>query len=323
MHRFLLSFRCGQMVGSCVVLGIFGLLSASMLWAQDEEKVSPYDQLWQQVSALLEVREYASALELITDAEADSELKNFRSELKADRKDIEGLQRLATLVQDQAKKMKAGDQLKIGSTEYKVVKVVSDAQGDRLVLESTSSSSKTEKTLAQLDAKSWLSLAQPKLTTSAEDRYVVGMYQASVEHGDRKAAKETLNLAASDKISVTHWTARIEAEAQAIEDEKSTKKAALDDRILGTWRLVIGEGKRQRQLNITFMPRGKTDNRTSTWRKVAESDYVLSAPNGATARLTLRANGEGLRGKMANGAPVHGTRQSKAKRGQPTSAKRD
>jgi hypothetical protein len=292
---------------------MLGLLAGSMSQAEDDLG-SPYDQLWQQISALLEVREYASAQELIEEAESDPEMSRFKDRLKTDRKDIEELHRLATIVQEEAKKLKAGDPLKIGSTEYKVVRFVSDAKGDRLILESVTSSSKTEKTLAQLDPKAWLALAQPKLTTSAANRYRIGMFLASVEHGDRKAAREALNLAAAEKISVTHWTARIDAEAKAAEEERTAKKAALDDRILGTWRIVIGEGKGEKRFNITFRPKGKTDNHTSTWRKVSESDYVLSAPKGATMRLNMGPKGEGLKGKLANGTHVQGFRQSKAKR---------
>ena len=300
-------------LGSVCLVGLIGLVLTSTAAAQDDDG-SPYDQLWQQVSALLEVREYASAAELIKDAQSESDLASYKDRLRVDAEDVEELHRLATIVQKEAQKLKSGDKLKVGSTEYKVVKVVSDAQGDRLVLESTGTSSKTEKTLAQLDPKSWLSLAQPKLTTSAEDRYVVGMFHASVEHGDRKAAREALNLAASDQIPVTHWTARIDAEAKAAEEARTSNKKALRDRILGSWRLVIGEGKRERRLNITFQPRGKTDNRTSTWRKVGDRVYVLSAPNGSTMRLNMKAKGEELQGQMANGAPVHGIRQAKGKR---------
>lgn len=298
---------------SLVAVGLIGLLSMASVRA-DETAGSPYDQLWQQVSALLEVREYASALELITDAESDADLKKFRSELKTDRKDIEGLQRLAGLVKDQASKLKPGDPLKVGSTEYKVVKFVSDAQGDRLVLESSTSSTRTEKALAQLDPKAWLALAQPQLKTSAEDRYIVGMFQASVEHGDRKAARQALNLAAEDKISVTHWTARIDAEVKALEDERNAKKAALDDEILGSWRLVIGDGKKEKKINITFRARGKTDLRTSTWRKTSDGQYVLSFPTGGTARFRLVQNNEKIKGNMANGDPIRGAHQAKDKR---------
>ncbi len=283
-------------------------------YSEDADKSEAYQGVWQQVAQLLEVREYASALELVTDAENESGLAPFRDRLQTDRKDIEALQHLASLVKEQAAKLKAGESLKIGATEYKVVKFISDTQGDRLVLKSANSSTESEKALAALDPKAWIALAQPRLTTSAEDRYILGMFQASVEHGDRKAARQALNLAASDGATVTHWTARIDAEVQAQEDERLAKKAQAFDRILGTWRMVIGEGKGERRMNITFLPRGKTDQRTSTWRKSGENDYVLSSGKGATARLSMGPKGEALKGKMANGAPVHLQRQAKAKR---------
>lgn len=311
------SLRKFLSVCATMMLVIAGLASDSVVspvMGDESDKSFSYDQVWQQVSQLLAVREYSSAAEVIEDAEQDSDLKSFRDRLALDRKDIERLQYLAAQVREQASKLKPGDPLKVGSTEYKVVRFVTDAAGDRLELESSTSSSKTEKALAQLDPKSWLALAQPKLTTSAEDRYIVGMFQASVEHGDRKAARQALNLAATDKISVTHWTARIDAEAQAIEDERDAKKAALDDKILGTWRMVIGEGKGERRINITFRPRGKTDNQTSTWRKAGEDRYVLSAPKGGTAHFKLGPKGEGFKGTLANGTPVKGFRQAKAKR---------
>ena len=304
-----------------LVLGAW-VFAAQNAVAQDAPE-SPYEQVWNQVSALLEVREYSSAEEVIKEAQGEAGLSRFKDQLQTDLRDVTELKRLAKLVQDQAKKLKTGDTVKIGSTEHKLVKFVSDAQGDRLVLESTSGSSKTEKTLGKLDAKSWLALAQPVLTNSAEDRYVGVMYHASVHHGDGKVGQEALNLAASDKISVTHWTARIEAEAKELEEEKSAKKAALDDPLLGSWRMVIGEGKKERRINITFLPKGKTDNSTSTWRKVDLDSYALSAPNGGTAKFSLVQNGEVFKGRMANGARVYGTRQSKAKRGQPNSAKRN
>ncbi len=281
--------------------------------AQDDEQ-SPYDGLWDQVSQLLEAREYSSALAVITDAQDEPEMKKYKAQLEVDEADLKELQRLAKIVRDQASKLKAGDPIKVGSTEYKVVKFISDAQGDRLQLESPNSSSKTEKTLAQLDPKAWLALAEPKLSTTAEDRHMVGMFQASVERGDRKAARQALNLAAEAKIPVSQWTARMDAEVQAAQDEKSAKKAALDDKILGTWRFVIGEGKGQRRFNITFRPRGKTDARTSTWRKAGGDHYKLTFPGGGTAHLEMGPRGEGMKGKMANGAPVHAQREAKSKK---------
>lgn len=295
----------------------FGLLAFTLSTpaiSQESEAQTPYDSVWQQVSQLLGVREYASALEVIADAENDSGLRAFREQLQIDRKDIQGLQKLAGLVKDRLTTFKEGDALKIGNSEYKFGRFVSDAQGDRIVLNSTADSSKSEKTLSQLDPKTWISLAEPKLSNSAEDRYIAGMFLASVEQGDRQAARQALNLAAAEKIPVSHWISRIEAEAKAREDELGAKKAELDDPILGTWRFVIGDGKRERRLNITFRARGKTDLKTSTWRKVKDDEYVISFPNGASARVNLGPKGEGVKGKMANGTPVKGLRQSKAKR---------
>lgn len=303
--------------GVQVVLWVAGVIAsislASASLGAETDALSPYDRLWRQISQLLEVREYRAALEVISDGETDPDLKAFKERLEVDRRDIQALQRLPMLVKEHFEKLNAGDPVKIGNVEYRFGRFVADAQGERIIVEAAGNSSPVEKGLNQLDPKSWLALAQSGLSTSAEDRYLVGMFHASVEHGDRKAARQALNLAA-EKVPVTHWIARIEAESKARDDARTAKRIEREDPILGLWRVVIGEGDKQKRFNLVLRPDGKTDFRTSTWRKSKDEDYVLSFPNGATARISLGPRGERFKGSMANGTSVVGTRQAKTKK---------
>ncbi|MEK6262732.1 MAG: hypothetical protein AABP62_29395, partial [Planctomycetota bacterium] len=226
--------------------------------ADDKEAgETPYATLWSQVEQLLEDREYGSAADLIADAETDPDLASFKTQLATDRKDVDVLQRFAKLVKDQAVGLKAGAPLKVGAIDYTVVEFIDDAKGERLVLTTAKNPARVEKTLTELDYRTWIELTQSKLSTSAEDRYMLGVYLAAC-NGNRKEARQTLNLAAADGKSVSHWTARLDAEAQATEAAKAAKKAIRDDPVLGTWRIVIGDqGKPQRLVNSTFRADGR------------------------------------------------------------------
>lgn len=291
--------------------------SAAVGWAaqedDDKSRESAYVVLWRQVSQLLGDREYGSAAGLIEDSENDPEFSQFRDQLARDRKDIAELQRFADIVKAQAAKLKSGDTIKLGSSTYKVVKYTSDAQGNRLALQGQNSSTPIEKTLNELDYQSWIDLTQSKLTTSPIDRYLLGMYLATVDRGNRKDARQTLNLAAADKIAVSHWTDRLDAEAKAAEEAKTAKKAERKDPILGSWRIVIKFDKREDIIiNETFREGGRTTNKAS-WRKRDDGRYVLTNPRGGTLELQLDPSGEKLRGTSAKGHKVQGFRQAKSK----------
>ena len=295
------------------------VVSLSVGWAapDDEEsqpQESPYSLLWQQVGQLLGDREYGSAADLIEDSQTDPELFEFRDQLARDRKDIAELQRFADLVKAQAAKLKSGDSIKVGSSTYKVVTYVSDAQGDRLTLQGASSSTPNEKTLNELDYQTWIDLTQKQLTTSAADRYLLGMYLATVDRGNRKDARQALNLAAADKFSVNHWTDRLDAEVKAAAAAKTAKKAVPKDPILGSWRIAIKFAKKPDiVINETFRESGRTSGK-STWRKRGDGRYVMTNPNGGTLQLELDPSGEKLRGTSPKGHKVQGIRQAKSKK---------
>lgn len=280
----------------------------------DEPRVTPYASLWQQVSQLLADREYGSAASLIDDADEDSEFGSYKAQLATDRKDIAQLQRLATLVKKSAAELKPGAPLKQGSSAYLVEKFISDAQGDRLILKEKDGSAKVERSLNELEYQSWIDLTRSKLTTSKEDRYVLGMYLATVESGNRKEARQALNLASSDGVSVNHWTDRLDAEVKAAAEAKNAKQAVRNDRILGAWRIIIKVPKKPDVvINAVFREAGRT-NIKSSWRKMGDGRYVLTLPNGGTARLELDPSGEILKGKTAKGFKVHGLRQAKPRK---------
>ncbi len=167
---------------------------------QDSDE-SPYSTFWEQVQQLLADREYGSAADLISDAETDSALAAYKTQLATDRKDVEVLQRFANLVAEQAAALKPGTKLTLGLIEHTVIKFVDDAEGERLILSTAKSSTPVEKSLDELDYRIWIDLTQSKITTSRQDRYMLGMYLASVARGNRKEARQILNLAAADGMS--------------------------------------------------------------------------------------------------------------------------
>lgn len=296
---------------------VFCGVSLAVAWGapgEEDPPISPYDSLWQQVSQLLADREYGSAAGLIEDAEGDPEFAPFKKQLATDRKDIAELQRFATLVKDSAAALKSGATLKQGSSAYTVEKYISDAEGDRLLLKGPNSSTATEKSLNELEYHSWIDLTQSKLTTSKADRYVLGMYLATVDHGNRKDARQALNLASAEGVTVNHWTDRLDAEEKVAAAAKDAKKAVRNDLILGAWRIIIHVPKKNDVIiNAIFREAGRT-NIKSTWRKAGDGRYVLTLPKGATARLELDPSGEHLKGRTTKGHKVTGLRQAKPRK---------
>ncbi len=285
---------------------------------------SPYTTFWTQIGQLLADREYGSAEGLIADAQTDPELAPYRDQLTTDSRDIAVLQRFTKLVTDSAAELKMGDPLKLGAIDCKVVEFISDAKGDRLALTVARSGTQMEKSITELDYRSWIELTQSKLTTSADDRYMLGMYLATVARGNRKEARQLLNLAAEEGLVVSHWIARIDAEAIVAEKAKHDKKAVRDDPIVGPWRVVIGElGKPQSIHNATYRADGKvvhtpaepngTAPPAGTWKKRGDGRYVVTVANGATVQWELDPSGEKMRGRLARGTPVHALRQAKTK----------
>ncbi|MDB5337665.1 MAG: hypothetical protein JWN70_3284 [Planctomycetaceae bacterium] len=299
-----------------IALVLFGV-SFAVAWGapgDEDPPVNPYDSLWQQVRQLLADREFGSAAGLIEDAEDDPEFAPFKKQLVTDRKDLAELQRFATLVNESAAGLKSGATLKQGSSTYTVEKYISDAEGDRLLLKGPNSATAAENSLNELEYHSWIDLTQSKLTTSKEDRYVLGMYLATVEHGNRKDARQALNLASTAGMTVNHWTDRLDAEEKAAAAAKDAKKAVRNDIILGAWRIIIHVPKKPDVIiNAIFREAGRT-NIKSTWRKSGDGRYVLTLPKGGTARLELDPSGEHLKGKTAKGHKVTGLRQAKPRK---------
>ncbi len=291
--------------------------SLAVAWGapgDEDPPLNPYDNLWQQVSQLLADREYGSAAGLIEDAQDDPEFAPFKKQLETDSKDLAELQRFATLVKESAAGLKSGATLKQGSSTYTIEKFISDAEGDRLLLKGPNSATATEKSLTELEYHSWIDLTQSKLTTSKEDRYVLGMYLATVEHGNRKDARQALNLASTAGVTVNHWTDRLDAEEKAAAAAKDAKKAVRNDPILGAWRIIIKVPKKKDVIiNAILREAGRT-NIKSTWRKLGDGRYVLTLPKGATARLELDPSGEILKGKTTRGHKVSGLRQAKPRK---------
>ena len=314
-----------SLVSLTVLLGLTFSVRLGICADETEPADSPYTTLWIQIGQLLADREYGSAADLIADAQTDPELAPYRNQLATDSKDIAVLQRFTKLVTDTAAELKMGDPLKLGSIDYKVVEFISDAKGERLVLTAAKSTTRIEKSITELDHRSWIELTQSKLTTSADDRHMLGMYLATVARGNRKEARQSLNLAAADGQSVSHWIARIDAEAKIAEKTKVEKKAVREDRILGTWRVVIGErGKPQSIHNSTFRADGKvihtpaepngTAPPAGTWRKRGDGRYAVTNAKGGTVQWELDPTGEKMRGQLARGIPVRALRQAKTKK---------
>ncbi len=308
-----------------VWLGLSFAVCLGICAEEQELSDTPYATLWTQIRQLLADREYGSAADLIADAETDPELAPFKTQLATDSKDVAVLQRFATLVTDTAAGLKAGEPLKLGAIDYTFVKFISDAKGERLVLAAPKSTTRIEKSITELDHRSWIELTQSKLTTSAEDRYMLGMYLATVARGNRKEARQSLNLAAADGQSVSHWTARIDTESKVAEKTKVDKKAVRDDPILGTWRVVVGERNTPQKFhNSTYRADGKvihtpiepngTAPPAGTWRKRGDGRYAVTIGKGATVQWELDPSGEKMSGHMASGVPVHALRQAKTKK---------
>lgn len=288
--------------------------SRCLIAQENPEVIDPYKSLWGQLANLLAEREYGSAASLIEESRNESDFKPYLEQLKADLKDVRELQRLTKVVESEAAKLKPGDNIPGSPVTAKFVKLVTDVDGPKILYEAANSTKPVEKALYELDYRIWLTLLETGLSKSSEDRYLLGMFLASVERGDRKGARQLLNLAATEGVVIKHWIDRLDTEAKTAEEQKLAKKAKRDDAILGTWRMVIGKGKKERRDVVTFKENGKTDIPRMTWRKRAEGHYVVTLPKGATAHLHLKDSDDKLAGSLVDGAPVHALRVATQKK---------
>jgi hypothetical protein len=297
-----------------ITLNVVWMLSlcafgSETLAQQPEPQPSAYDAIWEKLKEPLANRQYGAARELLEAAAKSAESSGFQERIAEDDRDISLLQGLKTQVVQRCRGFQTGATVEIGSVAYEFVRFESDLTGDRLVLRMRGSGRETERALEQVPARSWVSLAVAELEPTAENRYVIGIFYAVDRTGDRAEARKLLSAAAADGQQVGRWLARLD---EPLKETKTpvTRSEDSQDPIVGTWRVVVGEGKHARGFSVIIKPRGTTNLSGSRWLlDETTGTYTLTLRNGATARVRLDPAQSVFHGRNARGDLVRGVRQ--------------
>lgn len=211
----------------------FLLMSASPLLAQEEKPKDAYQAVWEEVSELLRRREYGSAAARLDTLAKEQDLRNYGTQVEADKKAINGLQVLERIVLEQAAQLEPGTSIEISGIEYTLVRYEKSTRGDALILKSKSLGRETKKPIVDLPAGTWVELAELDLASLEAPELTLGIFLTFDRIADRKAARKLFNEAAATGEDVTVWLNRLE------DAEKSRavagKPAAGDDPIVGKW----------------------------------------------------------------------------------------
>lgn len=295
--------------------------SISPAWGEEPPKVDPYESVWESLSELIRKREYGTAASLIDSLIDDPKLRDYGSQIRADKEVIAGLQALEQVVFEQAAKLPEGTRLDAYGVECTFVRYDINPKGDELVLLSQVTGKEFRKPLSQMPSSTWLQLAEAKLDAVKHPSLVLGIFVGFDRSPDVKAARKLLNDAASEGADVTQWLARLEemlqrkAEANAAKDK--TEEA---DPILGRWRMTVkNDGP---VFDLEFRDKGTvlgvltarsakslrrtTNPRPGRWTRDGDGNYRVTLAGGIT--MELRKVGDRLIGRNAAGGEVLGLR---------------
>lgn len=216
----------------------FLLFSAIPLLAQEEKPKDAYQAAWEEVSELLRRREYGSAAAKLDSLAKEQDLRNYGSQVEADRKAIHQLQVLERIVLEQAALLEPGASIEISGIEYSLVRYEKSTRGDSLILKSKSLVRETKKPIVDLPAGTWIELAELDLVSLETPELTLGIFLTFDRVADRKAARKLFNEAAATGEDVTVWLTRLEAAEKHL--VVSGKPGAEDDPIVGKWDGQIG-----------------------------------------------------------------------------------
>ncbi|NUQ62016.1 MAG: hypothetical protein HUU20_05985 [Pirellulales bacterium] len=286
------------------------LCGAKVLAQNPEPAATAYDAVWAKLKEPLANRQYGAARDLLDNAAKSASLSGFQPVIAEDERDIGLLEELKKRVIQRCRGFQTGATVEVGSVAYEFIRFESDLTGDRLILKTLGNGRETERTLEQLPAKTWVALVISELGSTAENKYLIGVFHAVDKTGDRDEARKLLSAAAADGQQVSRWLERL---AEKPEEARTplTKAEKVQDPIVGTWRVVIGEGKREKAANVMFRPGGTTNLPGSKWLfDATTATYTVTLPHGGTAKVQLDPSQNGFRGRNAAGNPVRGVREA-------------
>ncbi|MBI1346639.1 hypothetical protein GC163_10160 [bacterium] len=216
----------------------FLLLGNGGLFAGEDIPKDHYQVAWDEVSEFLRQREYGSAAAKLDSLAKEQDLRNYGTQVEADRKAIHQLLVLERIVLEQAAQLEPGSSIEISGIEYTLVRYEKSTRSDALILKSKSLGRETKKSIVDLPAGTWVELAELDLVSLESPELTLGIFLTFDRIADRKAARKLFNEAAATGEDVSVWLTRLEAAEKQL--AVAGKPGKGDDPIVGKWDGQIG-----------------------------------------------------------------------------------